>query len=183
MTWSNDPLVLYHGCDDTSAASITTPAGNRPHGINVSHSRPLTDFGRGFYTTTSLHQAKNWANIRCKRLNGAPGQANALATILQFNVDRDALSKKELLTFVIEGQDFWDFVSYCRLGSGPHRPVSAGRPAATNYDIIFGPVSVWPQTLILSSCDQVSFHTPAALAILPAPTRIAQGSQAYPYFP
>lgn len=181
MTWNNDPLVLYHGCDDQSAGGITTPVGNRPHGINIGFSKPLTDFGRGFYTTTSVHQAKNWANARCRGLR-ARG-ANPLATILQFAVDRNALASKELLTFVIEGQDFWDFVSHCRLGVGLHRPASGSGSSAVDYDIIFGPVSVWPQTLILKDCDQVSFHTPAALDILLAPTLIAQGSPAYPYLP
>jgi hypothetical protein len=65
MGWSNGPLVLYHGCDDTSAQSIMTPASPNRHGIHLAYSRPLADFGRGFYTTTYLHQAKNWANVRC----------------------------------------------------------------------------------------------------------------------
>ncbi len=34
------------------------------------------------------------------------------------------------------------------------------------YDVVYGPVALWPQTLAIKDCDQISFHTPAAIAML-----------------
>ena len=64
MVWNNNRyLTLYHGTDLASANKIINSQ------INLNFCKPLTDFGQGFYTTTYLHQAKNWANIRVLRLN------------------------------------------------------------------------------------------------------------------
>lgn len=167
MGWSNGPLVLYHGCDDISAQSIMIPVSPNRHGINLAYSRPLVDFGRGFYTTTYLHQAKNWANMRCQRLRGATPPRPALATVLKFEVDRTQLGQLQALTFVVDNLDYWDFVQHCRHGMGSHR--STG-----NYDVVYGPVSLWPQTLVIKDCDQVSFHTDLSLAVLSAPIIEAQ---------
>ena len=90
MPWTNGPLVLYHGCDHISADSIMTPVLPNQHGIHLTQSRALTDFGRGFYTTTSLHQAKNWANSRCRRQIHTA--SSWLATVLSFRVDRNRLA-------------------------------------------------------------------------------------------
>ena len=48
-----------------------------------------------------------------------------------------------------------------------------------NYDIVFGPVSLWRQRLVIKDCDQISFHTEAALDILPAPVIHSQGHPTY----
>jgi hypothetical protein len=64
MVWNNRRyLTLYHGTDLTSATNICS------NSIQLNFCKPITDFGQGFYTTTYLHQAKNWANIRVLRLN------------------------------------------------------------------------------------------------------------------
>lgn len=176
MPWTNSPLVLYHGCDDVSATSIQIPVSPNRHGIHLAYSRPLADFGQGFYTTTYLHQAKNWANVRCQRLHSAnPSQPFPLATVLRFEVDRNLLAQLQALTFVVDNTDYWDFVQHCRQGRGPHRQTG-------NYEVVFGPVSLWPQTLVIKDCDQVSFHTALALSILPTPTVEAQApSRADPF--
>ena len=49
----------------------------------------------------------------------------------------------------------------------------------TNYDVVFGPVTLWPQKLAIKDADQVSFHTKAALEILPAPVLHSQGTPTY----
>ena len=144
-----------------------TPANTNQHGIDLAYSAPLTDFGRGFYTTTYLDQAKNWANDRCLKIRNAlrgllqPPKL-VLATVLRFEVDRNEIAKLQWLSFVRENQDYWDFVQYCRQGRGSHRPTG-------NYDIVSGPVSLWSQRLVIKDCDQISFHTSGALAILPTP--------------
>jgi len=54
------PLTVFHGTDDSIARARTTPKGSRlsPFRVNLAHCRPNTDFGQGFYVTTSEHQAK-----------------------------------------------------------------------------------------------------------------------------
>ena len=174
MPWSTGPQILYHGCDDASATSIMTPVNPNHHGINLAYSTPLTDFGLGFYTTTNLAQAKDWANSRCLKLRMALSgllqpPRRVLATVLRFEVDRDEITKLQGPSFVREDQDYWDFVQYCRTGQGPHRQTG-------NYDIVTGPVSLWPQKFIIKDCDQSSFHTPRALGILPTPIIEAQAA-------
>ena len=158
MAWTNGPLVLYHGCDDGSARSIANS------GINLSLCAKLTDFGQGFYTTTNLVQAKNWANERCRRLSLASGTMPT-AAVVQFDVDRDQLARLEFLAFITENSnnDFWDLIFRCRqtLPPGQHN-----RSINTEYDVVCGPVTLWPQTLVIKDCDQISFHTPSGLGCL-----------------
>ena len=139
------------------------------HGIHLSLCRPLADFGQGFYTTTNLHQAKNWARLRCLRL------PTGRATVLAFDVDRNLLARPDILCFVTESlspphTDYWDLVHYCRQRQRNHYP-------GGNYDIVYGPVSLWPQTLVIKDCDQVSFHTRTALMVLATPRIEAQAPQ------
>lgn len=82
MLWTNGSLTLYHGTDDRSASMIIKSR------INLGLSNPLTDFGKGFYTTTSLHQATNWANNSYRRIPARLRSSNS-AAILQFDVDGD----------------------------------------------------------------------------------------------
>jgi len=60
------PLVVYHGTDDTVAGASTTPLGARPAGFrpNLALCRPNTDFGQGFYVSTSEYQARQWPIAR-----------------------------------------------------------------------------------------------------------------------
>jgi hypothetical protein len=92
-----------------------------------------------------------------------------LATVIKFEVDRTQLAQLQTLTFVVDNPDYWDFVQHCRHGMGLHR--STG-----NYDVVYGPVSLWPQTLVIKDCDQISFHTDLAVAVLPTPTLAAQAT-------
>ena len=129
MNWNNSPLILFHGTDLPSAQAILT------QGIRLSFCRPGTDFGRGFYGTTLLHQAKNWANRRCLTLQAA-GVPNAIAAVMRFSVSRNALANLEALSFVTDGpqvstSDFWKFVWHCRMQIGPHRP----RYRRRDYDV------------------------------------------------
>ncbi|MGJ5026520.1 DUF3990 domain-containing protein [Bradyrhizobium sp. HKCCYLS2038] len=123
--------------------------------------RPFTDFGQGFYVTTNLHQAKQWANTRViSRPN--PG---LVAIVMQFQLRRDWLASLESLSFIRPASDFWDLVADCRIGFPPHQRMSARRA----YDMVSGPVTLWPQLLTIQDCDQISFHTTAAISALPQP--------------
>jgi hypothetical protein len=186
--WQNGPLVLYHGCGSSSLRSAINPGGigtsPHPHNLTLLLCRPLTDFGQGFYATTSEHQAKQWANQQLRRNRRL---VRDVATVLRFEVDRDDLATLEALVFVIDTADYWNFVMHCRKGFPPHgRGVGAlGVPSTSYispqlaYDVVYGPVSMWPQELIVKDCDQIAFHTTKSLAVLPAPFIHGQGS---PYF-
>jgi hypothetical protein len=172
MAWNNGPLVLYHGCDDASASNIN---GN---GINLTLCQPLTDFGRGFYTTTSLVQAKNWANARCRALLAKSG-IRRTATVIRFDVDRNQLAALDFLGFVTENSnpDFWDLIRACRRNSPPAQHLRARN---AYYDVVFGPVTLWPQTLVIKDCDQISFHTAQAIQLLASLQTATRGQ---PWFP
>ena len=163
MPWTNGAFTVYHGCDEKSARDI------KANGVDLNQCRPRTDFGVGFYTTTNRHQAENWANTRVRRM-GRKGR-HAVATLLTLEVDRTALSACRVMCFVTEGwksgvptvqSDYWQFILHCRYGGSNHQL----RPGInSNYDVVFGPVSLYPQVLTVQNCDQISFHsTPALLA-------------------
>jgi hypothetical protein len=159
MAWANAPLVTFHGTDDASAAAIVSS------GVRIALGKELTDFGRGFYTTTNLHQAKNWANTRCRILARRGLKPNA--TVVELQLDRLALASLESLVFVLENSsaDFWDLIQDCRTTRTPaqtHRPPAT----ATYYDVVYGPVTLWPQTLVIKDCDQISFHTTRAESLV-----------------
>ena len=182
VAWSNQPLILYHGTDDVSAVNIMKAISPYRHGINLSRCKSNADFGPGFYTTTSLYQAKDWANKRIDDKRKTSFRAGlfqpitlARATVLGFEVDRDELSKIDHLIFPQEDKHYWDFVKHCRDQIGPHRPTG-------NYDVVTGPLSNWPHPITFNNCDQVSFHTPRGLMVLPTPTIEAQMTFTNPFF-
>jgi Protein of unknown function (DUF3990) len=158
MPWTiNDRLTLYHGTDLLSAQAM---AAGSP--VQLQQCRRLTDFGRGFYTTTNLHQAKNWANSRALRLF-RQGQRQP-AAVLEFRLQWTALDPLTRVSYVVEGAltgDYWKLVATCRAGQ-------IGDPPP--YEVVFGPVTLWPQTLILKDCDQISFHSQRAITALGAST-------------
>ena len=164
--WRNKDLVVYHGTDNQSVPNPGTMT------INLARCRPLTDFGQGFYCTTSLHQAEQWANTRVHRTRAARRPA-PIAIVLAFQLSRDWLASLETLAFVRPINDFWDLVEDCRNGFPPHqRPT----PFGACYDIVFGPVTLWPQRLVIQDCDQISFHTQRAVRGL-SPTFHSQGTR------
>jgi hypothetical protein len=154
MPWNNSGLTVYHGTDDGSAQNI------RNNGIDLSYCRSLADFGRGFYTTTNYHQAQNWARLGyLRRRSSTP---NIQPVVLSFKVDRNKLGGLNTLFFVTEGlipptTDYWDLVHHCR--QGLHNMHRYRGNQGYYYDVVCGPVSLWPQTLVVKDCDQISFHT------------------------
>jgi len=160
MPWTNQDLVLYHGTDDASAAAILRG------GVNLALCSPLTDFGRGFYTTSNAAQAVTWAHHRTARLR-AGGKKTAKPAVLRVFAQRDFLAGLESLVFPRPAREtgFPDFVRYCRRGRSPHRP--GGR----DFQVVYGPVAQWQglfdpnlELFVLSDCDQVSFHDASHLA-------------------
>jgi hypothetical protein len=120
--------------------------------------------------------AKHRANQIASRKSTRTGTP-VPAAVIQFDIDRNVLANFETLVFTSEtaNDDFWDFVEHNRTGHIPHRP-----PAGANYEVVFGPVSVWPQRLVMKDCDQISFHTSQAAGQLVNATIIRQGSSGNP---
>jgi hypothetical protein len=138
-----NPMVVYHGCDQGAAASI------RANGVDPMLGRPRTDFARGFYVTTNLHQAKNWANQRVRRLRST---AAATAAVLEFHIDRNALAAAPDCVFLLDSPDFWALVTQCRTAM-------PGPAPAHGFEAVWGPVALWPQQLVIAACDQLSVHS------------------------
>jgi hypothetical protein len=165
--WTNGPLTAFHGTDSFSLSaygSLTLHSPLAGFAVNLALCRRNTDFGQGFYLTTSDHQARQWANTRVRRLlrpTGPPLQA----VVLSFAIDRDLIAGADVLAFVLATSDYWDLVHDCRLGLTPH-----ARPGARQYyDIVYGPVSLWRQELIIHDADQISIHDQALANRLPQP--------------
>lgn len=152
--WSNQDIVVYHGTVDTFASAIVSGP------ILVASGKPNTDFGPGFYTTTLKRQAHMWAaQISATR----PGTS---AAVLEIVIKRLSLASLDTIAFVrgdFDADDYWSLVHHCRKGALDH-----GRPwPSTYYDVVYGPVAAfWNQRMIIADADQISFHTPAAEAVL-----------------
>jgi hypothetical protein len=122
--------------------------------------------------TTNLHQAEQWAN---KRVTSLPLRS-VFAVVLQFQLSRDWFAGLESLSFVRPTTDFWDLIWDCRLGFAPHQR-STSQPS---YDVVSGLVTLWGQILTIQDCDQISFHTPIAVAGLPKPVMLKKANDSDP---
>jgi Protein of unknown function (DUF3990) len=148
MTWANNPIVVYHGTDNLSATAITIS------GLDASRFNAATDFGAGFYVTPVLHQAEQWANQKVRR---TPGVLNA--EVLEYTLSRPIIEALSHITFITDTEDFHDLVDYCRNGNPNHGPSPRGAP----YGVLYGPVSLWPQKLVIADCEQILFSDPLTL--------------------
>jgi hypothetical protein len=141
VDWKNDDLVLYHACTDQSlrpqnpnGIAINIPA----HNLDLAQGGPRREFGRGFYATTVLRQAKSWANQKVDRFSSRRQKgASPKAIVLRFAVPRDKLAALDALVFTNEYDGFMPFVEYCRSGKTTHG--RSGNPKI--YDVIYGPVT------------------------------------------
>ena len=162
MTWTNGPLVVFHGTDEASAAAISK------FGIDPRVFRTKTDFGPGFYVTTNAYQAEQWASKRCRL-------RPLRAAVIAFELRRDEIERLTHLCFTRDDADYRDFVAYCRKGQPNHGP---GRTRA--YALVYGPVSLWPQWLTIADCDQILFTDPKSITGFSSPTsvRVPSGGKA-----
>ncbi|HEX8904226.1 MAG TPA: DUF3990 domain-containing protein [Longimicrobiaceae bacterium] len=153
--WTNQSIRLYHGTIAPNAPAMWRS------GVKIEQGRVGTDFGPGFYTTTIERQARSWAWQLANRRRSA-------AVILYADLDREALAGLDSLAFVrgdFDAEDYWSLVTHCRSGGMDHaRSGSSGF-----YDMVTGPVALaWRQRALFAGADQISFHTPAAEAVLNA---------------
>lgn len=153
-------MLLYHG----STMAVRKPI--------VSRGRCKTDFGKGFYTTTSREQAEKWAQIKRDRMGD---EAHAIVSV--FELDDAVLNNPAYHTRHFDGAtaEWLDFVVGNRRGEVHH-----------NFDLIMGPVAndklyatitLYENGILDANAaieqlnthqlfDQLSFHTTKACKLL-----------------
>jgi hypothetical protein len=148
-------------------------------GIVHSKGQPDTDFGQGFYTTTLLRQAADWAYMRYKRESlFNRGMPDYQPVVAWFVVLRGELARLDSLAFVRGdyGADaYWSFVQHCRSSGRATKSRSAvvhdhqrdTSATPTWYDMVSGPVAAfWQQRSAMLGADQIGFHTARGVDVL-----------------
>ncbi|NUK29220.1 DUF3990 domain-containing protein [Parageobacillus sp. VR-IP] len=141
----NDVCTVYHGTNLFAAKII------RDIGIRLDAQRDLTDFGKGFYVTLNLQQAKSWAQIRAMHPQISPeilDQLNIsksqyfnhpdtkIPAYLAYELNLKELRQLKGKEFPLPHEPEWPhhqrswerFVKECRAGKKHH------------YDYVYGPV-------------------------------------------
>lgn len=141
MVWTNSTVEVYHGTIERYANNIVSSGPDPKRG------RFDTDFGPGFYITSSLHQARQWANIKAR------ARPTEIPAVVIFDLDLDEIAQyKDHLVFTLDDTRFHDFVTFNRLGGRHHSRISA-----KSYDVIYGPLSAYPQSVVYKDCAQICF--------------------------
>ncbi|MBQ5984355.1 MAG: DUF3990 domain-containing protein [Bacteroidales bacterium] len=107
-------MKLYHG---------STVAVRRPL---ISRGRPNTDFGKGFYATTSFEQAERWAHIRKER----SGSERAVVSVFEFDESLLDNPKYKVRRFNGVDREWLQFIVGCRKLRRDH-----------DYNLVMGPVA------------------------------------------
>lgn len=106
-------MILYHG----SNTEVITPQ-------LIKTNRKL-DFGAGFYLTSSLKQARRWAELTTQRRNsGTP-------IVSMYEIDMKIYNTLSIKTFNNANEDWLNFVVANRLA----------KHESNDFDIISGPVA------------------------------------------
>ncbi len=140
---SNEKIIFYHGTSTEGANSIYN------NGIDLNHATRDMDFGRGFYVTINIEQARNWA-----ARHGADGGA-----IIKFNIPLSEYNNLNNKLFYFADSDWGNFVINSRKGM------------TNNYDTISGPMLLNPRKALdgetpKSGGQQTAFNTQAAIDLL-----------------
>lgn len=104
-------MIVYHG----SYMEIPKP--------DIYHSRSKVDFGKGFYATTLVEQARSWCSKFIRR--GKEGIVSRY-----FFDERRAVEEKKVLKFETYSEAWLDFILTCRSGRD-----------TSDYDIVIGGVA------------------------------------------
>ena len=149
-------MKLYHG----SIIGVEMP--------DLQKCRSLTDFGKGFYTTTNFEQAKQWAKIKQNRSKAE----NQIVSVFEFD-ERLLYSEYYKVRYFEKATKEWlEFVTKNRRGIKTEK-----------YDLVMGPVAndalyatilLYEQKIITAETaieqlkthtlfDQLSFHSQKAI--------------------
>lgn len=176
MLPDKNSCIVYHGTNLFAANII------QYKGIRLEAQRQLTDFGKGFYVTSNLSQAKKWAQIRASHPQMSPElleqlkisktqffnhQDTKVPAYLAFELNLKQLRQLKGKVFPLPHEAHWPeyqlswkrFVRNCRQGKKHH------------YDYVYGPVGrghlTNPYEVIASNTkDQLSLNTPLATKCL-----------------
>lgn len=109
-------MILFHG----SNQSIET--------VDLSKSRPNKDFGRAFYLSDNLEQAKQMADFKVEMEGGLP-------TINKYSFDAEAMEMQTLCVLRFDGytEEWARFVF-------ANRDAEQGS-IVHGYDIVYGPIA------------------------------------------
>lgn len=168
--------TVFHGTNLLSAMII------RHAGIMLGTQRKLTDYGKGFYITFSLEQAKDWAHMKAlnpqaypeilKIINMSKAQYldhpySKIPVYLTFNIDLTQLLSLKGIVFPMPKDVYWPsykkaweiFVRNCRMGINHE------------YDFVYGPVGGRHpccnyKMLASATKDQLSLNSIKALGCL-----------------
>lgn len=132
-------MKLYHG----SNVEVVSP--------KIIVSNRTLDFGAGFYTTSSLEQAKRWAYLQAiRRKEGKP-----IVTTYEFN-EQLVGEEIKILHFESAGKEWLNFVTENRKG------IYRGE----KYDIVIGPVANDNTMPVISDYMSGSISEETALTLL-----------------
>ena len=85
--------------------------------------------------------------------------------LVQITTTYDSIANLQTLSFADGSRtadDYWDFVSACRLTSHAHR----ADPLCW-FDVVIGPLAtIWKSRVVKQSSDQISFHSMKAQEFL-----------------
>lgn len=173
MPWLPRTLTIYHGTVGPYANDI------RNNGIQLAKCGAESDFGRGFYTTRILSQAKTFANERFRHISVDHSAYPSVypdpqhAAVVEFIVHVDALIGLEAVSFVQPTDDWVEFIRYCRIPGQTHK--SNGN----YFDAAFGPV--WRiDAMAHPSWEQISFHMDYPVSTLLKLGTIQRGGPEFP---
>lgn len=98
----------YHGTIREAGEAIQ-------QNIDLLKARANTDFGRGFYLTDNLEQAKLWAKSR-SRISQFKGQLNEgfEPVVVYFALDLNELGKLKNIQFATSSKEWAEYIFHCR---------------------------------------------------------------------
>ena len=133
-------MMLYHG------------SNVEVHNPSLRLSRKKTDFGKGFYTTTSAEQAEHWTSIKIDRAK------TGRRVVSVFEIDNAVLTNPNLKIREFHGPDeaWLNFVVDSRKG------------VKHDYDIVFGPVANDKVFTVVNLYESGVIDAPTAIAQLKA---------------
>lgn len=108
-------MILYHGTNTFF------------ENIDLSHSKPNKDFGRGFYLSADKEQALEMAKVKVEQYeSGTP-------TVMAYELDEKQMVGLKVLHFDAYSEDWAKFILL-------NRNNASGKPAH-DFDIVIGPIA------------------------------------------
>ncbi|MDR1698498.1 MAG: DUF3990 domain-containing protein [Prevotellaceae bacterium] len=149
-------MNLYHG----STVGVEIP--------DLQKSRPTTDFGQAFYTTTNLEQAVEWAKIKRKRAQAE----NLVVSVFEFDESNLYSGNYKVRFFDAPTREWLEFVVGNRRGIKQETVDFVTGPVAN--DSLYATILLYEQGVISAdaaierlkvqkSYNQLSFNTKKAL--------------------